>query len=435
AGYGNSPVVSYDGSGAYFLDKLDDGVWRLEVMPDAIVISNPYGRNSLDKTVAKVQWNSRNMGISLPDLGAAFSVAGLNAGNELKVDVENGRFSISPGAYLLTKRGTSTDLTPASTFRNMQLGEFVAPADGIDQVYVMHEPAELVVAGQDLKVNLTAAAPGGIDRIRLMLTGAGRPVIVDLERQQGFEYEGIIPGESLTAGFQGYYILVESGETTWTFPAGQQGQPYEWDFYAREPYPIRVVTKEMPITLFDAQQHREYLMFTRWERKQQLLPLEGNSAAFSITVDELFRQDAENLNGPEIHDFTMKYPFGDRLDGVRDQLAEKSTLVVQGGSGAGQPQRVQIALVGENGTAWGTVITLKPGNREVEIPVSSLRPVKTVILPRPYPTFLPYYFESNQPGQLDLSSIESIQISLGPGLSPKAVEQGHQINLIRISLQ
>lgn len=49
AGHGSSPVVQYKGTGAYFLDRLENGVWRLEVMPDVLITGNPYGRNSLDK--------------------------------------------------------------------------------------------------------------------------------------------------------------------------------------------------------------------------------------------------------------------------------------------------------------------------------------------------------------------------------------------------
>ena len=49
AGVGNSSVVTYSGNGAYFLDKLDDGVWRLEVMPDAIHIRDPFERASPKK--------------------------------------------------------------------------------------------------------------------------------------------------------------------------------------------------------------------------------------------------------------------------------------------------------------------------------------------------------------------------------------------------
>lgn len=49
AGFGNSALVKYDGSGAYFLDKISEGVWRLEVMPDAHWVDNPFGTNSPKK--------------------------------------------------------------------------------------------------------------------------------------------------------------------------------------------------------------------------------------------------------------------------------------------------------------------------------------------------------------------------------------------------
>jgi len=57
AGTGSSPVVSYKGTGAYFLDKLEDGIWRLEVMPDAIWVGDPHFSTALDKEVSVVQWN------------------------------------------------------------------------------------------------------------------------------------------------------------------------------------------------------------------------------------------------------------------------------------------------------------------------------------------------------------------------------------------
>jgi len=47
AGVGDSPVVQYDGTGAYFLDKLQDGVWRLEVYPDVLWLRDPFEKTSM----------------------------------------------------------------------------------------------------------------------------------------------------------------------------------------------------------------------------------------------------------------------------------------------------------------------------------------------------------------------------------------------------
>src|SRR4030095_153175 len=79
--YGNSPLVLYRGAGAYFLDRLEPGVWRLEVMPDAIWVRDPFEKPSPKKIVARIAWNSWPMRIDLPDLGTGFSAKGLNDGN------------------------------------------------------------------------------------------------------------------------------------------------------------------------------------------------------------------------------------------------------------------------------------------------------------------------------------------------------------------
>jgi len=49
AGVGNSAIIGYKGYGAYFLDKLENGIWRLEIMPDAITIRDPFEKASRQK--------------------------------------------------------------------------------------------------------------------------------------------------------------------------------------------------------------------------------------------------------------------------------------------------------------------------------------------------------------------------------------------------
>jgi len=55
AGWGNSPLVNYAGTGAYFLNKLENGVWRLEVMPDAVWVRDPFEKASLKKSGCRNQ--------------------------------------------------------------------------------------------------------------------------------------------------------------------------------------------------------------------------------------------------------------------------------------------------------------------------------------------------------------------------------------------
>ena len=101
AGCGSSPLVKYSGTGAYFLDKISNGVWRLEVMPDAYWIEDPYSPVSPSIQKAAVIHVKQQMTISLPDLGESFSADPINSGNTFKPKVLKGQLDVMPGVYLL----------------------------------------------------------------------------------------------------------------------------------------------------------------------------------------------------------------------------------------------------------------------------------------------------------------------------------------------
>src|SRR5438067_962491 len=80
--YGSSPVVKYEGSGIYFLDKVSAGVWRLEVYPDAVPVRDPFEPPSRDKLVTRAISRSWHMTVRLPDLGGEFTVQAMNGGGQ-----------------------------------------------------------------------------------------------------------------------------------------------------------------------------------------------------------------------------------------------------------------------------------------------------------------------------------------------------------------
>jgi hypothetical protein len=98
AGCGSSPVVDYAGTGAWFLDRLGAGLWRLEVHPDAVWLADPFGRDRLDREVSRTLWRTRDMAIRLPDLGDAFALEPLDEGNGYRTETRNGRFAVRPGS-------------------------------------------------------------------------------------------------------------------------------------------------------------------------------------------------------------------------------------------------------------------------------------------------------------------------------------------------
>lgn len=130
AGVGSSPVVHYEGNGAYFLDQLSNDYWRLEVMPDVIAIHDPFDKTSLDKVVRRVVYVQHGMKILLSKIGADFTITALNEGNSYQPKVEAGAFDILPGTYLLRKSGSRTALSKHTSPGVIGLREFVAPSAG-----------------------------------------------------------------------------------------------------------------------------------------------------------------------------------------------------------------------------------------------------------------------------------------------------------------
>lgn len=129
AGVGSSAVVQYNGTGAYFMDRIADGVWRLEVMPDAVYLRDPFERTSPDKMVTGISWVNHDMNFQIPDLGTSFAIKGLNTGNQTRDKAASGKFKISPGTYIITRESVSAALNADSKWSTIQLGEFVAPKD------------------------------------------------------------------------------------------------------------------------------------------------------------------------------------------------------------------------------------------------------------------------------------------------------------------
>ena len=132
AGHGNSPVVDYSGSGAYFLDRLENSdVWRLEVMPNVTVIEDPFGDTDLKNTKVIATSAAETMRISLPSLGMKFYYKGIDVGNKTSGQATEGKITVIPGTYLLQAASPdfpATDrLGRGKVADNIGLTEYVAP--------------------------------------------------------------------------------------------------------------------------------------------------------------------------------------------------------------------------------------------------------------------------------------------------------------------
>ncbi|MBN2349580.1 MAG: cellulase family glycosylhydrolase [Bacteroidales bacterium] len=445
AGYGISPVIQYEGFGAYFLDRLENGIWRLEVMPDAICISDPFDMASLKKEVTIINWKKWRMMVNLPDLGENFSIQGLNDGNAFSSNAIGNSFSISPGSYLLVRNGFEPKFNKNDPWKNIRLNEFVAPPSSLKKTIVLHTSAEEVTSGNSIQIEAKIIAQVDPESVELCLYGRKfEPDIFTMTNKTGYTYSVTIPAEFVQEGFLHYYISVKQNGLYTSYPSGFNGFPTDWDFYDDQAYHLRAVPPSSPIYLFDAiydidevRRHWSTHYWTRkWVENSHLVPskVQGKAELY-LNIEHLFTEDPENLNAVKIYDCTFRHYMGDKIAARKSELANVKHLVFTGHALNNKNCKLQVALVLKNGSAFGEIITVKPEYGEYSVNMEDLKPVKLVLLPRPYPTFLPYYFEYYSNEKFNPENIESLQFSIGPGIPEDELLNTHGIAIESVRLE
>jgi hypothetical protein len=375
------------------------------------------------------------MSVQLVDLGEDFKVTPLNGSNQFTPNVKGTSFQVNPGVYILAEKTKNTRLKASHPWRDGTLGEYFSPASTLDGIIVLHDPLQSTLEWLPLQIEARVVSPSPVLKVDAYVHNGAQGKQMEMKKTYGFDYEVVIPANMVKLGFFSYYIVIQTADETITFPSGKIGQPYNWDFYDRSPYRIQVNKKEHPISIFNAKEDWNSLSFKSWPRGSQLVPTnEVNELEYQIRNCVLHAQDNENLNGPVIKDFTVRHYLNKKIDHLREQLINKNELVLKGRSLDEGPKNIQVAFILKDGSAFGKVIEFSTQLKEHRIPLKELKQVKMVTMPRPYPTFLPYYFEVEQ-AVFNVRNIEGIQINIGPEIDTSMLDQVHNIGISWISLE
>lgn len=226
-GCGSSPVVHYGGTGAYFLEKLAPGAWRLEVYPDVVWIHDPFGRPSRGRQAAHLIRRERKMKLSLPDPGPEFSLTAIDKGNSYQGRSSTGEFSVVPGVYLLKKEGIVFDRSSASAFGNLGLDEYVVPAPQKNPVSVRHCPPRQIAEGRGFVVAAQVASDEEPAEVTLSYRSeeSGPFQQLSMKKTAAYQYTAEIPSDQIRTGILDYAVSVRLNQETLTFPARTRGRP------------------------------------------------------------------------------------------------------------------------------------------------------------------------------------------------------------------
>jgi len=437
AGHGNSVLVNYVGKGAYFLDKMEEGVWMLEVFPDVFHIRNPFGQNNQNKHLSILQYNQQKMTVDLLDLGSNFSIHSIKENQFFQGKAKDGKFEIQPGKYLLAPTSSNPNVKPYIKYAKLLKQDFIAPIVKVDSTFINNKTIRRSINGVAVPVKVELYSPDKIEAVKVMyLTFKGFEV-ANMNKSGAFSYSAQIPAD-VVGDFEGfilpYYIIVETDKGMKKFPSGKDGHLLDQKIMDRIPYQVEILPKKSELKLFEAKKHRFSLRYSYWPDEFDLLSTpKKDEFEWRIGIKSLYKKDPENLDAELIPDYTIRH-FLDE-ENIVDLLKEGDCLQIKVRSLKAEKMTIQVAVVDKDGVSFGKTIVIDKNIREYVIPLEDLEIVKTVTMPRPYPTFLPYYFIHKMKHQLKTENIRGIQLSIGPSMTENELKNEHGIGLICIKLK
>lgn len=382
AGMGSSPLVRYEGTGAYFLDRLAPGVWRLELWPDAVWVADPFNPNHVSPEVSRVYWRSRRMEIRLPDLAQGFSASRVTGTNDVTL-ARDGAVALTPGVWVLSAPGATVPGDVSATF--------AAPPEQSLPPMASIRTAELLGEGLACPVRAEIAGPVDVAAARLQVGDSGQEL--PLTSVTPYRFEGTIPAELVSGRELSVRLAADLGGETLLFPGGQ----------------VQGAVAPLP--------DHEFLAFHDGDALPEVLQSPGTGGAGAVVPGGQAGSSALRLSAER---------FGAQGEWVGMRIPARGLPGVSGGQGAvvlharrttGRTRALEIGLVMDDGTGYGKVVALPTDWSEVAVPLASLTQL----------------WKGGGPG-LDLSRITEITVGMGPytlGL-PKDGPFGFELESVRL---
>jgi hypothetical protein len=396
AGVGSSPIVQYSGTGSYFLDKVDEGTWLLEVMPDAISIRDPFEKASPRKEVTRVEWRRQDINISLASLGENFSV--VNLSNNVTQLVNGSHAVVTPGKYLLIRMGFRT------TYKSNSAPLFSAPASSFADPYVVLNPFREVTAGKPFIIAATITGLDGNASVDLELrNSANKWKTVKMTGNSSYNYQAEVPAELANPGVINYRIIVHRNDETYVFPGGLKGNPYAWDYIGEQTWSTYISAPGTPLLLFNTTADRNSLMLYN--------PDWRSGSVEYVTTDKPMELAVRTVSKDNTFSMGWQTYFADRIKGRITELPSFTTLVIRLRAAAQNNVQTKISIITDDGSAYGVYTEATKEFREVEIPLIAMRKDSCLLLPRGYPGFQPLYFTSAVSHPFDIIHAERLEVS------------------------
>ncbi|MDE5876594.1 MAG: cellulase family glycosylhydrolase [Muribaculaceae bacterium] len=406
AGHGSSPIISYEGTGAYFLDRTTQpGVWRLEVWPDVVLTADPFAKPSLKRRIGEIIYASHPITISLPELQKGFSYIRINDDSKelgtSVIDEKGVSMQVRPGVYLLSKEPSNIEAF-SKIENNDRLRRFDAPEATLTSGYVLsHTPVPYTAKGKDLEIEVKVYGATQPDSVVLFPSTVSfwrsdNPT-VKMQRKGDNTYTAVLPATQTHTPTVSYAISIYGADEIVTWPAKAEGDPLAWDYTAEEWYTIPTLEPNTPIVLLNDHSKPEASLlptgYNLWLRQERHSPTGAPLWVFTTTPDKdgvaVIRQYAGNLPGAT--------PY----------LKDKKQIVVKAPH---LPIGSKIGLTDKNGSSYSTSLTTKNSDGTFTVNIADMIPESTLLIPAAYPDFLKREVKHTEYGHADITDIDFIDL-------------------------
>ncbi|NWF88898.1 MAG: hypothetical protein HXY50_05475 [Ignavibacteriaceae bacterium] len=426
AGYGSSSIIKYEGRGAYFIDKIEQDLWKLEVFPDAVWLKDPFGKNGLDDPVSKLIWKTHKMKIMLPGLNSDYNLYSLNRNSKQAV---NNEIEIEPGVYFVTNGTASpidfTKVTPTDFEKIKKYGEFI---NGFTETEIRnltplsfyeddHKKIEVEVYSNENNLKVFVYVK------RLWWRGFQK---IQLQKLNDFTFEAQLPNELSAAGIIEYYIALENDERVLTFPGKLKMSPDFWSFNPKEKYELSIYpSSDKKIIYQPARDFKNLTVPNIWRFVDYQIDY-----SFDFDNKEELNLKLRSVRN-KFPEFALQFYVGKYTQNIQPDYNQ---LELEIESSNGELDSAYVRVLYDDTKGFEQKIAISPFYEKIKIPLIETHKFNYALLPRPYPTFLPYWYVSNFiADSARKPKLESIQIAI-PLPEPKIELKEFGIKIKSISL-
>lgn len=402
AGFGSSPLIKYNGTGAYFLDKQNDGSWVLEVNPDAVWVRDPFAKAGLSREVSKLFFSESEMIINLPSLNPDYYCFPLY-GKE-RTQASGRKINILPGVYILSN---STEVQNIEKLKSdyKEFDYYIPSGAGAQESFVVNETPAEVIAEDAVHFRFTIASAKTVNEAKLFIRKPGWRGYEShkLFRKDKYTYAADVNSEVIKSALIEYCVCLYTDQGPLTFPGPEAASPDQWDFSSENLWKLKIITKGDALTLFSAERDYNKIVYPHFYPRRYYADIKTESGELIYSCRVEFQGITE-------------YPFGImssipeylKVDSLRGYNKISVTAGVPQSSGAD----IYLNLLMNDGSAYRVILPLQEQITEQVLSLSTFTPCDRLILPDSYPQFFSKISKKKNNNPIDLSKLEFIQFTI-----------------------